>query len=375
MPTLFDKIRTAAFGGLKTSREQQTLDKVTGGKPLPAEYIPAVDLGNYIDPDTSLGDPDKTGIFGTLTTTIVDKLFGNPSTGAKLKPRYLFGNTSAAVSEGRVSGVRVVSGGSYSPNGATLQIVCDGVPPTLEMVLDGTNTSIVRVDVVNPGSGNTFCTVTAVDNIGPFTPAVLQATVAIDAISSNMIYPELGGIFSKLAPDGSYIGGEFYTKEEADTKIETNPIRADMVSGPSGGSAFILSNANQDYEVMKIGPIAFDRNKNVAFDIQARIRVNNQTGSNREVTLQVYLAEAADMSNRIDINKSIKVCPSGGITDIEHRWVDRVNRSTGSFVFGTAFYIQIVSRSTAGGAEIFRGGFDSYISYIAYPGVTQSQIW
>lgn len=96
MPNITDKNRQNMPA---TQREQDNLNGLTLGQPLPAEYIPGTDVTNYIDPDdnTSPGDPDKTGIFGYFKQSIWDKLFGGDtplSDAAKIRPKTLMGEPS-----------------------------------------------------------------------------------------------------------------------------------------------------------------------------------------------------------------------------------------------------------------------------------------
>ena len=84
-----------------TSDEQAIFGGATDGLPIPSEYIPGIDLGNYINPtDTqNPGDPKKTGIRGFFTQNIWQKIMVN----AKIVVDQLKGNTEAAIAEKKIS--------------------------------------------------------------------------------------------------------------------------------------------------------------------------------------------------------------------------------------------------------------------------------
>jgi hypothetical protein len=210
-----------------TQREQDNLNGLTLGKPLPSEYIPGIDAGNYIDPSdiSNQGDPAKTGIFGYFKQTVLDKLFGGDSPAsdaAKIKPKTFMGNSSQASSTKQVIRVIVNTGGS-GYTGATVVTFSGGggTGAIASPIISGG--VITGVQVTNNGSGYTSApTVSFVDTTG--NGATATAIVSLGGkISSSLILPEDNSFSAKLDPlTGAYMGNEFYTKDEVSNLLSAS---------------------------------------------------------------------------------------------------------------------------------------------------------
>jgi len=219
MPNISNKNRV---NQLATQREQGNLNGLTLGKPLPSEYIPGIDAGNYIDPSdiSNQGDPAKTGIFGYFKQTVLDKLFGGDSPAsdaAKIKPKTFMGNSSQASSTKQVIRVIVNTGGN-GYTGATVVTFSGGggTGATASPIISGG--VITGVQITNNGSGYTSApAVSFVDTTG--TGATATAIVSLGGkISSSLILPEDNSFSAKLDPlTGTYIGTEFYEKTQINT--------------------------------------------------------------------------------------------------------------------------------------------------------------
>ena len=224
MPDISNKNRV---NQLATQREQDNLNGLTLGKPLPSEYIPGIDAGNYIDPSdiSNQGDPAKTGIFGYFKQTVLDKLFGGDSPAsdaAKIKPKTFMGNSSQASSTKQVIRVIVNTGGT-GYTGATVVTFSGGggTGAIANPIISGG--VITGVQVTNSGSGYTSTpTVSFVDTTG--NGATATAIVSLGGkISSLLILPEDNSFSAKLDPlTGTYIGNEFYTKDEVSNLLSSS---------------------------------------------------------------------------------------------------------------------------------------------------------
>ena len=216
MPDISNKNRVNQSA---TQREQDNLNGLTLGKPLPSEYIPGIDAGNYIDPSdgSNQGNPNKTGLFGYFRQTVLDKLFGGDTPAndaAKIKPRIFMGNSSQASSTRQVIRVIVNTGGT-GYTGATVVTFSGGggTGAVASPIISGG--VITGVQITNNGSGYTSApTIAFVDTTG--NGATATAIVSLGGkISSSLILPEDNSFSAKLDPlTGTYLGNEFYTKDE-----------------------------------------------------------------------------------------------------------------------------------------------------------------
>ncbi len=217
MPSISDKNRVNQPA---TIREQDNLNGLTIGKPLPSEYIPGIDVTNYIDPTdiSDQGNPDKTGVFGYFKQTVWDKLFGGNSPAgdvAKIRPKTLMGNSNQASSTQQVIRAIVNTGGSlYSP--ATIVTFSGGGGSGATATPIISNGVIVGIQMTSFGNGlyTSTPTIAFVDTTG--SGATATAIVSLGGkISSSLILPEDNTFAAKLDPNtGEYLGDEFYTKEE-----------------------------------------------------------------------------------------------------------------------------------------------------------------
>jgi hypothetical protein len=94
MPNLLNKKRIKET----TQTENESLGSITLGETLPNEYIPSIDLSNYIDADLNLGNPNKTGISNSFTDTSLNFALSN----AKIKANHIANNTTEAIAENKI---------------------------------------------------------------------------------------------------------------------------------------------------------------------------------------------------------------------------------------------------------------------------------
>lgn len=207
---LINKQRTEPI----TSKEELCFANVLGNKTFPKELIPTMNINNYIDPTIPTGNGDDVGWTGYLQQNSLDYMLGGttntPSNAGALKPRFIYGNTPQAYSTKTISKAIITSGGSGYSTTPAVTITGDGSGAVGYAILNAGQVSEIRI---NEG-GQNYTNATITISGGGGTGATATPYIASGQISSNMIYVEENSIFSNLAPDGKYIGTEFYTKSE-----------------------------------------------------------------------------------------------------------------------------------------------------------------
>jgi len=197
-----------------TSKEELCFANVLGNKTFPKELIPTLNINNYINQSLSIGNGDDVGWTGYLQQNSFDYMLGGvvntPSNAATLKPRFIYGNTPQAYSTKTISKAIIISGGSGYTSTPTVTITGDGSGAVGYAILNAGEVSEIRISQSGQNYTNALITISGGGGVG----ATATPYITSGQISSNLIYVEAGSIFSKLDPNGSYIGTEFYLKDE-----------------------------------------------------------------------------------------------------------------------------------------------------------------
>lgn len=247
MPSLSQKKREND----STVLEQDTLNALTAGKTLPSEYIPAVNVGNYIDPDNTLGNANLTGIYGSFDQTGIDNVFGGTG---KVKPSMIYGNSAQAGGTNGVTEAVITNQGDGYSTIPTVSISGDGTGAVATANISGGK--VVSLNIISSGQDYTNAVITISGGGG--NGASANPLIGSGKISDTLIYSEPGGKLSKLDIDGQYIGAI----KAGRIGLYSDPMIPLPATYPnSGWTLFIESNE-----------ITIDFNQ-VNFEVNARVNI------------------------------------------------------------------------------------------------------
>lgn len=370
-----------------TSVEQETLNSITNNKPLPTEFIPGIDVTNYIDPNDNVqpGNSNKTGIFGYFKQAIWDKLLGGvnpPSDAAEIRPRTIMGNSNLAKGARQVLNIVVDNGGEdYTNNTVVAFSGGGGTGATASALIS--NGRIVGVHITNGGEGYTSSpTIQFVDTIGSGAVATAQISFG-GKISGKLLYAESNSVLSLLDPNGKYLGNEFYTKEEVVSILNQRTKAGGLIlfTGlttyvgftPAGqGNEHIVYIANDEIVTHSFSVPISTPNRVVKFYITYPMFL----GGAGEIQIILKRSTREDFAENVTAISSLRFLGnSGGNTSFLMLFVDdmaKVIESNGSPK--TYFYRIFYKKLTNGMNNIYRGDctvwWESEFGYNSNPTIT-----
>lgn len=274
---ILSKIRTQSI----FSKEASCFANILGNRTIPKELIPSLNINNYINANLGTGNADDTGWHGYLQQSSLDAMFGGlentPTNAGSLKPRFIFGNTSQAYNSKTISKVILNNSGSGFTLAPIITITGDGVGATAYAIMNGDKISEIRVN--KGGKNYTFANITISGGGGA--GAVATPYIASGQISSNLIYVEENSVFSKLNPDGSYNGTEYYTKAQSNDLVPNigyipnfGLLLHNQQSTPNG-NAIVIANKSFNIKTSKIG--IFQTNIQIVYSVFGTTSPNENT--------------------------------------------------------------------------------------------------
>ena len=270
-----------------TFKEELCLSNILGNKTFPKELIPALNINNYINPLLSIGNGDDVGWTGYLQQNSLDYMLGGitntPSNAGALKPQFIYGNTPQAYSTKTISKTIITNGGSGYTSAPTVIITGDGSGAVGYAILNAGQISEIRISQGGQNYTNAAITITG----GGGTGATATAYIGSGQISSNLIYVEPNSIFSKLSPDGTYIGTEFYTKAQSNSIVPNTGYIPN--SGVSLHNQTTTPNAAITVIANKIFSIKSSKIGIFQANIQIAYGVFNPTNASDNVTLELIM--------------------------------------------------------------------------------------
>jgi len=320
MPSLSQKKREND----STVLEQDTLNNMTAGKTLPSEYIPAINMANFIDPDTSTGDANKTGFYGGLTQTGVDNIFGGVG---KLKPAMIYGNSAQAGSINGVTQITVVNQGSGYTTIPSVAISGDGTGAVATANISAG--AVTSVSVANSGQDYTNANVTISGGGG--NGASATASIGSGKISDSLIYSEPGGRLSKLDTNGTYIGA-------LKAGVKNNAINTQFPAIYPNPDFTLV--AETDEIVIPYSQVYFEVKAYHTIETQTLATQNLGWGQDSKITLSVFPYTSEEVLN-YGSEYCLILAGNSGRFNIQLSSLDTVGRST---VVSNKFKIRVYSK-------------------------------
>ncbi len=383
MPNLSNKNRQLKPA---TQIEQNTLNSITNNAPLPAEFIPGIDVTNYIDPSDNIGDSAKTGIFGYFKQAIWDKLLGGltpPSDAAKIRPSTLMGNSNIANNTKQVINAVITNEGTaYTDNTVVSFTGGGGTGASAAPIID--DGKVVGIHILSGGEGYTSApTIQFVDSIGTGATAIAQISNG-GKISSSLLYPESNTVLGLLdSSTGKYLGDEFYTKNEVVNILNQQTKAGGLIlftglttyvgfTPPGIGNEYIVYVANDEVATHSFSVPINTPNRVLKFFVTYPMFL----GNGAEVQIILKRSTREDFTEDVTIISTHRFLGnSGGNTSFLMLFVDDMAKNIE--VNGnpkTYFYNIYFKKLSDGMNNIYRGGctvwWESEFAYATNPTIT-----